>query len=206
MKVYVIHRGRRDRSTQSTKLAFEFVFGEDECGGATVGAVVRVVDKVSLGEQRVDLFGREAMARFDGRFAGHHVQQRIEQVAAIGLLFGLIELLGEVADQLRQVGFRQHDRIAVDQDCLPTELTDAKAELIEDFVVLQQQCGFLRSQFDGFWHEHSLRFDGVIEDSRTQVLVHDSFVERVLINNSQTFVGFDDDVRVTNLHRPHLAS
>ena len=137
MKEYVIHRDRCARSTQSPELAFEFVFGEDEGGRAPMRAVVGVVDEVSLGEQRVDLFGGEAMASFYGSFAGHHVQQRIEQVTAIGLLFRLIELFGEVADQLRQVGFRQHDRIAVDQDCLPTELTDAKAELAEDFAVFQ---------------------------------------------------------------------
>ena len=88
--------------------------------------MVGVVNEVPLGEQAVDLFRREPLPCFDRGFAGHHVQQRIEQVAAIRLLLRLIELLGQIANQLRQVGLLEHHRIAIDQHRLPAELLHAE--------------------------------------------------------------------------------
>ena len=49
-------------------------------------AVVGVLKVVPLLEQGGDFLGGQAVAGFDGRFAGDHVQQLVEQVAALGRL------------------------------------------------------------------------------------------------------------------------
>ena len=92
------------------------------------------------------------MPGFDCGLARHHVQQRIEQIAAVGLLIRLVELFGKIFDKLQQISFYQHDGIAIQQHGLTSKLPNSETELREHFAVLEQQRGFLGSQLDGLRH------------------------------------------------------
>ncbi len=47
--------------------------------GPAVRAVAASVDEMTAGEQGVDLGGGERIARLDGRFAGHHVENFVQE-------------------------------------------------------------------------------------------------------------------------------
>ena len=63
------------------ELPVEFGLGEHQGGGAAVWTMMSVGRQVTLLEQRVDLLWRERIARLDRRFARHHVQQFVDEIA-----------------------------------------------------------------------------------------------------------------------------
>ena len=67
----------RAPASDPLELPVEFFAGEKQRRGPAVRAVMRVLGQVPLFQQGRDLPRRQAVAGFDGRLAGDHVQQRI---------------------------------------------------------------------------------------------------------------------------------
>ena len=145
------------RLTHAPELSIEFGVAEDEGRGSAVGAVVGVVDEVALFEEAEDFFLRQSLAGFDGGFAGHHRDQVVKQIPS-RWLFGVVEIVGDIADELFEIDFFQHHGITGDQERVAAELFDAQAETVEHFGVFENQFGFFGAHFNGEWDEQLLRF------------------------------------------------
>jgi hypothetical protein len=64
-------------------LPIELFSCENQRRRAAVGAVVAVLGEMAKFDQGGHFLGRKAIARFDGGFAGDHVQQLVDQIATI---------------------------------------------------------------------------------------------------------------------------
>ena len=89
----------------------------------------------------------------------HERRQRMvdEQIAARGL-FGVVEVVGDIADQLFEIDLFQHHGITGDQERIAAELFDTEAEAVEHFGVFENELGFFGAHFNGEWDEQLLRF------------------------------------------------
>jgi hypothetical protein len=67
-----------DRSGASEAF-FELFDGESDARGAAVGAVAGAFDAFAHGEEFAEFGIGEVVAGFDGGFAGHHVEDLVEE-------------------------------------------------------------------------------------------------------------------------------
>ena len=85
---------------------FQVFEGEAERGGPAVGAIAGAIDEMSAGEERFDFAGREGVAGFDGGFAGHHVEDFVEEFFVVdveGFAFAALEDFLEEFDGVQAV-------------------------------------------------------------------------------------------------------
>ena len=61
------------------ELFFQIAQGHSQSGWPAVGAVAAAVDEMAAGQQGIDLGGGEGVAGFDGGFAGHHVEDFVQE-------------------------------------------------------------------------------------------------------------------------------
>jgi hypothetical protein len=94
-----------------------------------VGAVVGVLIAVPLLKEGGDFLGGQMVAGFDGRFAGDHVEELVEQVAAVGLFVAGGEEFDDLAEHFGWAEVRQHGGVAGNEDRIAAEFFDFDAEL-----------------------------------------------------------------------------
>ena len=190
-------------SAHATELAIELGVAEDQGGRTTMRTVVGIVNQVPLFQQAIDFFLRQSLAGFDGGFAGHHCDQVIQQIAT-RRLFGVVEVIGDIADQLFQIDLLEHHGITGDQQRVATKFFDTQTEAVEHFGVIQQERRLFAAHFESQRDEQLLGFDRLRKDAFAEVFVHDAFVQRVLIDDGQRAFVLDDDVAVQNLNRSQV--
>ena len=90
-----------------------------------------ILGQMPLGQQRVDLLGREPVAELHGRLAGDHVQQIVQQVAGLGLLAAGEQFFHQVAEHVGRPPVGQHRRVARTSTVSPPKGCDLDAQLRE---------------------------------------------------------------------------
>ena len=85
--------------------------GKHERRRSSVWAMMGILVVMTLFEQRLDFFARQSVAGLDGRLAGDHVQQLIQQIAAVQQLLRMQQLLDDLPQHLRRIEVGQHGRI-----------------------------------------------------------------------------------------------
>ncbi len=192
-----------ERSAHATELAIELGVTENQRGRTTMRTVVSIVNQVPLFKQAVDFFLRQSLSRFDGGFAGHHRNQFIQQITA-RRLFRVVEIVGDVADQLFQIDLLEHHGITGDQQRVAPKFFNAEPEAVEHVSVVQQKGRLFGAHFEGQRNQQFLCFHRLREDPFAEVLVHDAFVQGVLIDDGQRAFDLDHDVTVQNLNRSQV--
>jgi len=81
------------------------------------------------------------------------------------------------------------------------EFIELNAQFRQCGAVFEQQTRLNGSDFNGFRDQEFLRFDLPCCEATLHFLVKNPFMQRMLIDQEHSFVGFDDDVGVVKLKR-----
>ena len=158
-----------------------------------------------LRQQRLDLLGREPVAKLDGRFAGDHVQQLVEQVAGLGLL-----CRPRAASRPARGAPRPDASWRASPDKLETStVSPPNGSTSTPSCASSSRCSSTAAASRGgrsTGSGTSSRCDssGAGEHFVAELLVEDPFVKRMLVDDFEAAVGFGDEVAVVNLQSSQL--
>jgi hypothetical protein len=164
-----------------------------------VGAVAGAVYQVALGEEGFDHSGGEGVAGFDGGFAGHHVEDVVEEFFLGEVEDFLFAAFEEGGDEVGGVELGEEGGETEDGDLVGAGGCEVDAEAFEEGADLFDEVGLAVAGGEDGGDEEALGFEGAAGDAGEEFLEEDAFVEGVLVDDLEAFGGFDDEVGVVDL-------
>ena len=157
--------------------------------GRPCGQLLRALDQLAAGEQRLDLGGRQRVAGFDRGLAGHHVEHLVQQFFLVQVQQFLFAVLQQLAHELGRVELFEERRERLHRHRVRPERRDLDPEPYEQRLDLLEQRHLPRLSGHRDRDQQPLRFERPARDARDQLLVHDPLVQRVLIDDDQSILG-----------------
>ena len=162
-----------------------------------------VPDQMSAGEQGRDFLARKPVAVFDCRFAGHRMQQLIEQVIGIGwrLLARSFstKFFDQAMQQIDRIKMSQHGRISGQSTVSPPKgsISTPNRANIWRFSRTAAASFAARSTGSGTNNRWISKVSALHFFS--QLLVENPFMQCMLVDNLQSFIRFSHQITVVYL-------
>ncbi len=118
-----------------------------------------------------------------------------------GLLAAGEQLFDQLAQHFGRAQVREHRRVARHEHRLAAERLHFDAQLGQQLRMLEHGRRLGGRQIDRLRHQQLLRFQRAAQHLLANLLVQNSLVQRVLVDDLDAGVGFDDQIAVVNLQR-----
>ncbi len=121
-------------------------------------AVAAAIDEMTPRQQRLDLLRREGVARFHGRFAGHHVEHFVQEFFVAEVERFLLAAIEHVGEEFRRVKTLEEAWKRMDGDGSRPDRGGFDSQALQERLNLFQQLLLFFAGRQGDWDQQPLAF------------------------------------------------